>query len=315
MADGGCGMSQLHEKITDYLTVRRAMGYKLERAQRLLPQFVDYLDQIGAGRITIEHAVTWATLPGPGREAWWTERLSTVRRFAIWLHAFDPSTQIPPTGLLPNPSHRAVPFLFSDVDIARMLQAGDGIRSPLRRATIRTLVGLLAVTGMRIGEALRLDRDDIDWRAGLLVVRQTKFRKSREIVLHPTTVAALRDYLRHRDRYRPHPDTAAVFITTRGTRLGYRYTAKTFRHLAAQAGLARRSPSCRPRPHDLRHSFAVNTLLDAYRTGGDVHTTVPLLSTYLGHVDPANTYWYLSAAPELLALAAQRLDDHLAGRP
>jgi len=196
-----------------------------------------------------------------------------------------------------------------------MLQATESIRSALRQATIRTLIGLLAVTGMRIGEALRLDRDDIDWRAGLLVVRQTKFRKSREIVLHPTTVAALRGYLRQRDGCWPHPDTAAVFITTDGTRLGYRYTAETFRQLAAQAGLTRRSPSCRPRPHDLRHSFAVNTLLDAYRTGGDVHTIVPLLSTYLGHVDPANTYWYLSAAPELLALAAQRLDDHLAQRP
>lgn len=308
-------MSRLRGRITEYLMVRRAMGYKLDRAGRLLPQFADYLDQVGAQRITIEHAVAWATLPpGPKRERWWAERLCNVRRFAAWLVAFDPATEVPPVGLLPTRPQRAVPYLFSNHDVCALMAATGGIRSPLRRATIRTLIGLLAVTGMRIGEALWLDRGDIDRHAGALVVRETKFRKSRELVLHPSTMDALRGYLLLRERLYPNPGTPAVFITTRGTRLGYRYTAETFRQLTARAGLRPRS-SCRPRVHDLRHSFAVNSLLDAYRTGADTQALLPLLSTYLGHVDPANTYWYLSAAPELLTLAGRRLEDHYGDRP
>lgn len=190
------------------------------------------------------------------------------------------------------------------------------LRWPLRVATYRTLVGLLAVTGMRVGEAIGLDRQDIDLGRGLLVVRQGKFGKfgkSRELPLHPSTTAALEDYLRLKDRLCPQASTPAVFISTAGTRLLYCNVHWTWQRLTKHAGLAPRSSACRPRIHDLRHSFAFRCLLDAYATGEDGQRRLTLLSTYLGHVDPAGTYWYLSASPELLALAGQRLEQHLAG--
>ena len=168
---------------------------------------------------------------------------------------------------------------------------------------------------MRVGEAIRLDRPDADLDAGVLIIRQSKFGKSRLIPLHPTTTTALRGYLRLRDRLHPHPSAPAVFITPAGTRLMYCNVHSTFQQLARRAGLQPRSPSCRRRIHDLRHSFAVRSLLDAYTAGQDGQARLALLATYLGHVDPAAIYWYLSAAPELLALAGQRLEHHLAGQP
>lgn len=309
-------MSPLRTAVADYLSIRRALGYKLARHERLLPQFVDYLEQAGAATVTIEHALAWATLPSEASPRWRADRLSIVRTFASWLAAIDPATEIPSADLLPCPRQRAVPYLYSDDEVAALLAATDTFRSRLRAATYRTLLGLLSVTGMRIGEALALDRADVDLRRGLLVVRSGKFDKARELHLHKTTVDALRGYLGLRDRLRPDTVTAtpALFITTRGFRLGYRQVTTTFRQLADRAGLKARSAACRPRLHDFRHCFAVNSLLDAYQAGVDVHARLPLIATWLGHADPANTYWYLSAAPELLALAAQRLDAHLAAR-
>ena len=306
-------MSRLHEALADYLSVRRAMGYKLERAGKLLAQFVDYLDGIDVTTVTIEHALAWATLPTKGGNNWWSLRLSVVRGFATYLSSIDPATEIPPSDLLPERNKRATPYLYSEEEIAALLTATEILKGPLRTATYRTLLGLLAVTGLRIGEAIRLNRGDLDVRAGLLMVRSTKFGKDRQVPLHPTTTAALAGYLELRDRHFPHPDTTAVFISTAGTRLLYCNVNWTFLKLVDRAGLTPRSGSCRPRIHDLRHSFAVNTVLDGYRTGADVQARLPLLSTYLGHIDPANTYWYLSAAPELLALAGRRLEDHLEG--
>jgi integrase len=306
-------MNGLDQAVADYLTIRRALGYKLEHHGRLLPQFVDYLHEIGTTRITVEHAMAWAMMPTGSTARWWRARLSVVRGFALWLAASDPATEVPPADLLPCPRHRAIPYLYSDNDIAALLAAAGTIRSVSRAATYQTLIGLLCVTGMRIGEAISLDRSDLDLRLGLLVVRSGKFGKSRQLPLHGTTVAALRGYLELCDRLEPHPSTGALFISTVGTRLVYRNVSRTFRQLTQRAGLMPRSAS-RPRLHDLRHSFAVNTIIDGYRTGVDVQARLALLSTYLGHVDPANTYWYLSAAPELLALASERLDQHQGGQ-
>jgi integrase/recombinase XerD len=189
------------------------------------------------------------------------------------------------------------------------MAAARGLRPRLRAATIETLIGLLACTGLRIGEALRLDREDFDPIHALLTVRDSKFGKSREVLLHPSTVRALADYGEIRDRLCPHPETRSLFITTRGTRPAHPTIHQPFRALLDQAGVRHPSPTRRVRIHDLRHSFAVNTLLGWYQDGGDVAARMPLLSTYMGHVDPAATFWYLSAAPELLALAAQRLEQ------
>ena len=304
-------MSRLHRALADYLSVRRAMGYKLERAGKLLAQFVDYLDDAGVETVTVEHAVAWATLPTGGSINWHAHRLSVVRGFATYLTTIDPATEVPPTDLLPWRSQRATPYLYTDDEVVALLAATEILSTPLRRATYRTLLGLLSVAGLRIGEAIRLDRGDLDMRAGLLVVRSTKFGKDRQVPLHPTTTAAMAGYLQLRDRHVLQSDTSAVFVSTAGTRLRYCNVHWTFLKLVDRAGLKPRSVACRPRIHDLRHSFAVNTVLDGYHTGVDVQARLPLLSTYLGHVHPANTYWYLSAAPELLALAGRRLQDHL----
>ncbi|MGH3837992.1 MAG: tyrosine-type recombinase/integrase [Pseudonocardiaceae bacterium] len=301
-------MSALRAELDRYLAIRRAVGFKLARAELLLADFLRYLDAIGADTITTENAIAWASLPATGASSWWGQRLSVVRAFARHLHAIDPVHEVPPTGLLPTRSHRAVPYLYSDADIAALLAAARQLRSPLRAATFETLVGLLAVSGLRIGEALRLGRDDVDLDGGVLRVRETKFGKSREVPLHPSTVDALAAYGHRRDRLCPRPRDLSLFVSTAGTRLRYDNTHLTWLGLVRRAGLEPRSPGCRPRPHDLRHSFAVRTLLGWYRDGADAGVCMPLLSTYLGHVHPANTYWYLSAAPELLSLVAARLD-------
>jgi len=307
-------MSGLRAELANYLAVRRALGFKLGRAGLLLADFVGYLEANGTDTITTENAFTWASLPVNASSDWWGYRLSVVRAFARHLHAIDPVHDVPPTGLLPAKTHRATPYLYSDANIAALMAAARQLRSPLRAATFETLVGLLAVTGLRIGEALRLDRDDVELTFGVLRIRQTKFGKSREVPLHPSTVEALAAYALRRDELRPRPREQAFFVSTAGTRLLYCNAHLAWLDLVRRARLGPRSATCRPRPHDLRHSFAVRTLLGWYRDGADVAACMPLLSTYLGHVHPGNTYWYLSAAPELLTLVAARLDDARAQR-
>lgn len=306
-------MSPPRGQLADYLRIRRSLGYKLERAEKLLGQFLDYLERLGADRVTVEQALAWAQLPA-GDANWWASRLSAVRGFAAYLHALDPAHELPPADLLPRRPRRATPYLYSDQELAALIAATSGLRSELRQATYRTLIGLLAVTGMRVGEAIRLDRDDLDLQHGVLTVREGKFGKSRELPLHPSTVKALRTYLRRRDRHEPGPETPAVLISPAGTRLLYCNVNHTFLGLVKQAGMRPRSASCRPRLHDLRHTFAVRTLLEWYRAGVDVQARLPLLSTYLGHVHPGATFWYLSAAPELLTLAGGRLERASGGR-
>jgi len=301
-------MSDLRAALDDYLAIRRALGFKLTRAGLLLADFVSHQEASGTDTITIDAALAWATLPPNGASEWWAQRLSVVRSFARHLHAIDPAHEVPPTDLLPGRSHRATPYLYSDADIAALMAAAREFRSPLRAATFETLVGLLAVSGLRIGEALRLDRDDVDLVHGVLAIRLSKFGKSREVPLHATTVEALAAYARERDRLCLRPVGPAFFVSTTGTRLLYCNAHLGWLDLVRRAGLQPRSATCRPRPHDLRHSFAVTTLLGWYRDGVDVAARMPMLSTYLGHVHPANTYWYLSAAPELLNLVVVRLE-------
>ena len=306
-------MTGLDVAVKDYLALRRAFGYKLKATEYLLRQFVRYLEDCGAPTVTTEHALAWARGPENGDPSWWALRLSVVRGFATYLQTIDPVCEVPPRDALPRGKHRATPYLYSGDEIGALLRATDSLRATFRAATYRTLIGLLATTGMRVGEAIRLDVADVDLDAGVLTIRLSKFGKTREVPLHETSVAALRTYLRRRNQLDPWPRTAAVFVSAAGTRLCYSGVRGTFQLLARQAGLAPRSAGCRPRLHDLRHSFAVHTLLDAYRNGLDVQERLALLSTYLGHSDPAATYWYLSAAPELLGLAAVRLDQHEEG--
>lgn len=305
-------MSPLRQALADYLALRRSLGYKLAGAERLLGQFVAYLEERGEKTIVTERALAWATLPANGEASWLFLRLSAVRGFAAYMQTIDPATEIPAADLLPRRRSQTTPYLYSDEQIAALIAAATTLRGTHRIATYQTLVGLLAVTGMRIGEAIGLDRVDVDFQAELIVIRNTKFGKSRELALHRSTVEALRRYLGRGDR--PHSATDAVFLSTAGARLLYSGAQRTFAKLATRAAVEPRSGKCRPRLHDLRHSFAVRTILDGYRSGGEVEGRMAALSTYLGHTDPANTYWYLSAAPELMELAAERLERHLGDR-
>lgn len=303
----------LRGQLADYLALRRALGYRLERPQKLLNQFLDHLEQHGQEVITVASALDWAQLPAGAASNWWAYRLCVVRGFATYLHAIDPVHEVPATGLLPQRPLRATPYLYSDAEIAELIAATATLHTPLRRATFATLIGLLATTGMRIGEAISLDRGDVDLAGGRLTIRFGKFGKTRELALHASTIEALRTYRRLRDRSATPAGTPAFFVSTAGTRLLYCNVHNTFHRLVEDVGLRPRSASCRPRIHDLRHTFAVKTMLDAYAAGEDGQTRLTLLSTWLGHVHPRHTYWYLSAAPELMASAGQRLEAHLTG--
>jgi integrase/recombinase XerD len=307
-------VSELDRHVTDYLAVRRALGFKLVGEGQLLAEFVAFADAAGQRTITTQFAVQWARRPKSASRNYLSKRLRAVRGFARYLHALDQTCEIPPLELLPASKYRPAPYIYRDEEIIALMMAAGGLRPPLRAATFRTLIGLLACTGLRIREAIRLDREDFDPATGLLTVRDSKFGKSREVLLHPSTVRALLDYGQTRDRLCPQPTQRSLFITTRGTRLCHPTIYVPFRALLDQAGVRHQSPSRRVRIHDLRHSFAVKTLLGWYRDGGDVASRMPLLSTYMGHVDPAASYWYLSAAPELLHLAAERLEQATGGR-
>jgi site-specific recombinase XerD len=306
-------VSPLREALADYLSIRRALGSKLDRAERLLGQFVTYLEQRDATTVTVEHALAWATLPKNASAWWWALRMSPVRGFATYLRTVDAIAEVPPPGLFAHTSRRATPYLYSDTDVCVLTKVATGLTRRVNAATYPVLISTLAVTGMRIGEAIALNTNDFDDSLGILTIREGKFGKARLLPLDPSAVAALKRYLHTRDQLCPITTSDALFISSTGTRMSYTRLHTTFHRLTKQAGLTARSAACRPRIHDLRHSFAVATLLDWYRQGADVQALLPRLSTYLGHVDPKHTYWYLSAAPELLALAGQRLQTHLDG--
>jgi integrase/recombinase XerD len=307
-------MTAPHDAVADYLMIRRALGFKLVEHERLLNDFAAFLEQAGASTITTELAVAWATR-SRGTESWRAARLSVVRGFASYLRTIDPATEIPPTGILIARKQHAIPYLYSDQEIGRLLAAAAALTPPMRAVTYYTLIGLLAVAGMRISEALGLDRDDVDLDAGVLTIRLGKFGKSRQLPLHASTVRALARYDRQRDELCPNPHAPAFFISIHGNRFDKSVVERVFRLLRRRTGLEGPRGSPKPRLHDFRHSFAVRTLLDWHRAGVDVQARMLWLSTYLGHVEPSDTYWYLTAAPELLALAAERLEITLGDLP
>lgn len=309
-------MSQLRIALEEYLALRRKLGFKLCRAGDLLENFVFFAEQEGASFITTKLALRWAIQPKDCQPAWWATRLGIVRRFAQYRSAADPRTEIPPQKLLPHRYHRKHPYIYSDNEITRLVKAAQELPSPMGvwASTYSTLFGLLAVTGMRVSEPIGLDREDVDLTQGILTVRQTKFGKSRLVPVHPSTQEALRKYARLRDRICPRPKTPSFFVSERGTRLTQWSVRRTFVQLSHQIGL--RGPEDRhgPRLHDLRHGFAIRTLVAWYRAGIDVERHMPELSTYLGHTHVTDTYWYISAAPELLRYATLRLERKEGGK-
>ena len=306
-------MSELSGHVEDYLRLRRALGFKLERAGHLLPQLVAYLEAAGVATVTSELAIGLARLPAHTQPNHWAQRLAIARGFARYLQALDPTAEVPPPGVFPTRRHRPTPFLWSQRDIRRLLQSTRALRPALRAATYEALFGLLATCGMRVGEAIGLDRDDVDLPAGVITIRHAKFDRTRLVPLHPTATEALSRYATERDRLCPRPRARAFFVSSAGTRLDRSGVSKTLRKITTSIGM--RTESVHPRAHDLRHSFAVDTLLRWQRSGRSVDEHIATLSTYLGHVSPADTYWYLSASPELMELAAGRLHTRYGARP
>lgn len=305
-------MNTLRENVTDYLATRRAMGFKVEGLSKLLLSFVAFCEARGATRVQNDLAVQWATttIKVPISDALIARRMDAVRIFARYQHALDPATQIPADTTGSRRYRPKEPNVFSEAEIHALLAAADTLSPRFKALTWRTLIGLLAVTGMRPGEACHLTVSDIDLTNGVIQVLQTKFGKSRLVFIHPTTATMVARYLQVRQE---RVGTAAracptVFVNSRRGAINPDSLGVTFKQIVAAAGLAT-EPGRRPaRLYDLRHTFAVTTMIDWYRDGGDVQVRLPLLSTWLGHVDPASTYWYLHAVPELLAHAAYRLD-------
>ncbi len=299
-------MSSLRQALNDYLMVRRALGFKLVREGELLPDFISFLECSDSAFITSAVAVNWATQPRDVHPAWWATRLIMVRGFAKYLQSSDPRHEVPSLQLLPHRRLRSAPYIYEPAEIDALLRATATLRSPLMSATYKTLIGLLAVAGLRVREAIALDEADVDRGGGTLLIRKTKFGKSREVPLHPTTTEALRRYAELRDRLAPRR-IKSFFVSTANTRLIYNNVHCIFLRLVYAAGLANRCPR-RPRIHDLRHTFAVRTVLDWHRAGENVEAKLPSLSAYLGHIGPSSTYWYLTAVPELLQAATERLE-------
>lgn len=301
-------MSALSQAVQDYLEMRRALGYKLIEHGRVLPQFVAFLDQRDAPLITTALALQFATQPTHASVVWRHTRLAIVRGFAIYLRAFDARHEVPPANLLPATYCRAIPYLYSDAEIDALMHAARGLRPALRAATCETLIGLLSVTGMRISEACWLDRSDVELAARRLTIRRAKNGRSREIPLHPSTVTALEGYAHVRDRLCPDPVDSAFFLSKTGARLSPQRARQSFDQLRRATGLDRDTLGRHARIHDIRHTFVLRTLVSWYREERDIEPQLPLLSTFLGHVEPKHTFWYFEATPDLLALAAERLE-------
>lgn len=307
-------MSALHDALTEYLRTRRALGTKLAWPESSLRKFVNFIETEGQPFVTTESAVRWATQSVGVQQATHARRLGLVRGFAVWLQATDMRTQVPPHGLLPARKRRPLPHIYSDREIAELMGAAGQLRSAagLRRATFLTLIGLLASTGLRPGEALALDIADVDLVGGVMSVRESKFGKSRFVPLEQSVQAALLAYAELRDAVRPCRETRAFLVTECGARLLACTTRLTFATLCQSIGLRRGRETGRhgrgPRLQDFRHTFATRRLSEWYRAGLNVDRLMPRLATYLGHVRVAETYWYIQAVPELLRLATERLE-------
>jgi len=304
-------MNALAEALKDYLSLRTGLGFKLKDTRQALPKFVSFLRRRGARFITTRLAVQWAAEPQTTQRGYWAQRLSMTRGFAKYLSGLDPRTEIPPAGILPYGNRRRKPHIYTRKEIQQLLRATRARRRvhQIHAHTYATIFGLLSVTGLRLSEALNLDDADVDLNTSVLTIRGSKWRKSRLVPIHPTTTRKLARYRRQRNQLHPTRTTPAFFLLNNGARPRVLAVERKYLRVARRLGLRGPPGTKGPYLHDLRHTFAVNTLLRWYRSGVDVECHLPELATYLGHSHVAYTYWYLSAEPELLQLAAQRLDS------
>lgn len=308
--------NELRALAETYLALRQAMGYKPVDHPWLIRDFLQYLADQHAEMITVADALAWACLPATARPQWWAQRLGVIRGFAAHVHASDPSrAELIPPGMLPARTSRQTPYLYSPAQISALMTQARMLAPEITGLTLVTIIGLMAATGIRTGEALALDRGNLDANASTILING-KSGKQRRLPVHTTTMNALTEYLRtSRNLVDSLPSDDAIFINSKSTRAVANTVQQAFRSSATAAGLPPGPADRPPRLHDLRHSFAVNTLIDAHRIGVGVDSRVASLAAYLGHTGPANTYWYLTASPELLYLINERIENHRGGDP
>ena len=314
-------MTTLRQAAQEYVRMRRDLGFKLRDAGKGLIDFVRFMERRRASYITQTLALSWAQQPVHAQPAHWAQRLSFVRGFARYRSATDPRTQIPAPGLLPFQPKRARPYLYSDAEIRSLLRAALTMPCRYERGKLRPwvyycLLGVLSVSGLRMGEARNLELQDVDLQTATLTIRNTKFGKTRLVPLHRSTCYVLAQYIRRRNRHWAQRSVSSyLFVSSWGHRLDSADIHRTFYALSRQIGLRGPSASHGPRLHDLRHRFATCTLVRWYRSNQDPERKLPLLSAYLGHVHVADTQWYLSGSPELMREAMRRLDRRWEDRP
>jgi integrase len=308
-------MKSLAQAVADYLALRRSLGFKLREYGDCLHEFVSFVEKNGSSHMTNKLAVEYATQRQDEKPVSWSRRLGIIRGFARYRFGADPKTEIPPIGLLRFRSRRARPYVYSQAEIRSLLQAALKIESPhkLQPHTYHCLFGLLAVSGLRLGEAINLQPQDVDWSDGVLTIRGAKFGKTRLVPLHRSTLSVLRDYAGLRDKIFAGRVLPTFLVTSHGTKLEKTNLSRIFRELSRQTGI--RKPGVRngPRLHDFRHRFAIETLLHWYRSGEDVNRRMPVLSTYLGHANVSGTYWYLGSTPELITAASKLIETRWKG--
>jgi len=315
-------MKSLQDHLTEYIAARRALGTRLQEPAQTLRRFVAFLARRDAPYITTHLALEWSQQSQGVQRATWARKLSMVRQFARWVNAIEPRHQIPPRGLLDVRHRRNPPHIYSDEEIARLMTAATGLASPqgMKALNLETLIGLLAATGLRPGEASALEIGDVDLRNGVLIIRESKFGKSRHVPIHPSTVAALKHYAHRRDQIFRHPRSSYFFVSDVGTALDLGTVRQWFCKISRACGLRKRAGGHRcgrgPRLQDLRHTFATKRMVEWYRSGCNVAVQMPKLATYLGHSSVGCTYWYIQAVPELLELATEfQLTSKQGGRP
>jgi len=302
-------MTVLDGHLGDYLRLRRSLGFKLDDPGQILPQFLAYLESAGATRVTTELAISWATLPQGVQPIRRAHRLSAARGLARYLNAIDPKNEVPPRDVVRARQQRPTPYLWTEEEVRRLMEATRSIQPELRAISHEALFGLLWASGMRIGEAVALERRDVNLVSGVITVREAKFGRSRLVPLHRTATEALCTYAKRRDTLCDIRKSAAFFVSSASTPLRTDGVRSAFNEITTRIGI--RTNARRPRIHDIRHSFAVRVLIEWYRAGADVDAMMPVLAATLGHVNPVSTYWYISACPELMELAAHRLNERL----
>lgn len=308
-------MTRLFKAVQEYLTMRYQLGYKLQRATSVLNGFVAYTKQKKVSHITTKIALEYAMQNQNAAPPSWASRLGIIRRFALHMRLFDPLTEVPPPYLLPYSYRRKSPYIYSEKDIHKLLKSCSILSNhPLEANTYYTLLGLIAVTGLRPGEALKLERDSVDMSLGIITIHDSKFRKTRKIPIHKSTIKMLQEYAKHRDQYFRKQMSSYFFVGKRGFGLQARTVRSIFAKICIRAGLRDKGKHVGPRIMDLRHTFAVKTLVRCYLEGLNADIVMPILSTYLGHENPINTYWYLSTTPRLFSLINARLEKKFGGK-